>query len=71
VRPQAIAANSAPGQGTRIRAETSSTALKCTIVGVAKAAPARCMSFTGFSAISVITTNCNPISAPAAEPTMT
>jgi len=54
-----------------IRAETSSAALKCTIVGVTKAAPARCISLTGFSAMSVITTNCKPISAPAAEPTMT
>ncbi len=52
-------------------AHKSNDALKCTIVGVANAALALAASFGGFSAISVTTTNCKPISAPAAAPTIT
>jgi hypothetical protein len=40
------------------------------MVGVANALPA-CGVATGRSATSVMTTNCNPISAPADDPTMT
>jgi hypothetical protein len=42
------------------------------IVGVAKALLPPSTSLTiGISAINVMTTNCNPISAPADDPTMT
>src|SRR5689334_7672769 len=58
-------------QGARERADTSNTAPKWTTVGVAKAGPASSAWTGGRSATRVITTNCNPMSAPAAEPTMT
>src|SRR5579883_2059352 len=41
------------------------------IVGVPNAAPASAARSAGLAAMSVMTTNCKPISAPAAEPTMT
>jgi hypothetical protein len=41
------------------------------MVGLANAAPAAAACIGGLSSISVITTNCNPMSAPAAEPTIT
>jgi hypothetical protein len=39
--------------------------------GVANAAPASAPRNGGLCAISVITTNCKPIKAPPAEPTIT
>jgi hypothetical protein len=53
---------------------TSSTALKCSTVGVAKALLASCIgcaSRVGPWAISVSATNCSPMRAPADEPAMT
>jgi len=46
-------------------------ALKWMMVGVEKTGPASAILGDGFSAIRVMTTNCRPISAPAAPPTMT
>jgi hypothetical protein len=40
-------------------------------LGVAKAAPASGVRSAGLRATSDITTNCNPINAPADEPTIT
>ena len=55
-----------------VAAASSSTDPKCTIVGVRKALLARWTSLTtGLSEIRVMTTNCNPISATADDPTIT
>jgi hypothetical protein len=53
-------------------ADRRSTAPKWTTLGVEKAPPA-CASARaiGVSAMSVMTTNCKPMSAPADEPTIT
>jgi hypothetical protein len=58
-------------QGARSTADSSSTLLKCMTVGVANAAPTSGARTGGLSAMSVMTTNCSPTSAPAAEPTIT
>jgi hypothetical protein len=69
---RAIATGLIPCQGALKMAATSNTDPKWTIVGVANALPARSASLvTGKSAMRVITTNCNPINAPAEDPTMT
>ena len=52
-------------------ADSTNAALKWTIVGFRNAALVSDARGEGFSAISVITTNCNPISAPAAAPPIT
>jgi len=56
-------------QGTRLRADKNKTALKWTIVGVPKAAPASAAPGGGRSARRVSATNCSPTRAAAAEPT--
>src|SRR5215470_12946025 len=63
-RPQTIAKALVACQGTRRTADKKSTTLKWTIVGVANAGPAWSACAGGLAATSVITTNCNPISAP-------
>jgi len=68
--PHRIAAGAIACQGTRIKADRSSAALKCTTLGEENAAPASGDASCGLSASSVMTTNCRPISAPAAAPTM-
>jgi len=50
-------------QGARSTADRSSTLLKCMTVGVAKVSPASGERTGGLSAMSVMTTNCNPTSA--------
>lgn len=70
-KPQGAAATAMDPQGARRTADKNNTALKWTIVGVANAAPASAARTTGLSAMSAMTTNCNPIKAPAAEPTIT
>ena len=56
-------------QGALVTAATSSTAQKWMMVGVLNAAMAP-PSPRPDSAVSVITTNCRPVSAAADEPTM-
>jgi hypothetical protein len=68
---QASAAAVTLGQGARSKADTSRMALKWMMVGVEKTGPATAIMGDGFSAIRVMTTNCRPISAPAAPPTIT
>jgi hypothetical protein len=58
-------------QGIWTSADSKRQAPKWTTVGVAKARPASDMPACGLSAIKVMTTNCRPISAPAADPTIT
>lgn len=59
-------------QGALRAAARSRTAEKWTMVGVAKVLLASALlPLTGMLEIRVMTTNCNPISAPAEEPTMT
>jgi hypothetical protein len=58
-------------QGARESAANSNAAPKWTTVGVPNAAEPSGEALVGLCAISVTTTNCKPINAPAAEPTMT
>jgi hypothetical protein len=71
-KPQTIATAPIPSHGALRRADSNSTTPKCTTLGVEKASPA-CASprATDLPAMRVMTTNCNPISAPADEPTIT
>src|SRR5262249_62415420 len=71
IRPQRAAQGLQEPKGAGRTAESSSTLLKCITCGVAKVAPASGERTGGLSAMSVITTNCSPTSAPAAEPTIT
>src|SRR6266536_467844 len=57
--------------GALVIPETSRTAQKCTIVGVPNARISSMLRVPSASAISAITTNCNPVKAPADEPTIT
>ncbi|TMA19762.1 MAG: hypothetical protein E6J88_17990 [Deltaproteobacteria bacterium] len=69
--PSAAAAFEISRQGTlRIDAKTR-TEQKCTTVGVPKARTSALPAFPVSTPISVITTNCRPVSAAAEEPTMT
>jgi len=68
--PQILAMSTILCQGARINADKNSTVPKCTIVGVPNAALAAPVPACARSATSVRTTNCNPIKAPAAEPTI-
>ena len=59
------------GQGALMIAEISRQTQKWTTVGVPNARMPRWSLFTFDSEISVITTNCRPVKAPAEEPTIT
>lgn len=61
-----------PPHGALLTADSNSTTRKWTTLGVEKA-PLVCASprSTGLLAMRVMTTNRNPINAPADEPTMT
>jgi len=71
MRPTIAATDAASCHGAHRTAARSNTAPKWTIVGVANAGPASAARGGDLSAMSVMTTNCNPVSAPADEPTMT
>ena len=58
-------------QGALRIAERRSTAQKCTTVGVPNADISREVLWVRDSAMSTITTNCNPVNAAADDPTMT
>jgi hypothetical protein len=71
MNPHNTVARLSESQGARRSADTSKTTLKCTMVGVEYTAPTWAARTGGRAAISVMTTNCSPINAPPAEPTMT
>ena len=69
--PSTSAALESEGQGALRIAETSRTAQKWTMVGVAKARVAGAPPSAPTSAPRTITTNCRPVRAAAEDPTMT
>src|SRR5882724_2814982 len=69
--PSANATFDSECQGALRIADTSSTAQKCTIVGVPNALISLAVLCFRDSAMRAITTNCNPVNAAPEEPTMT
>ena len=70
MRPHSTAGAVIARHGASSSPANTSVRLKCMTVGLANAAPAAAVSSDTRPATSVMTTNCNPMSAPAAPPTI-